>query len=248
VNDDVHEFIGAYATDSVSADERAAFEAHLPSCPACRAELAEFREVLARLASTTAVVPPAHLGTAVMTTTDATTRESQPGSPSAQPRPTARPSRRPARGRWIAAAAAGAVLFAGGALLGRSTAPGSSLPAGADAVAMDSLLAVTSAQDATLLAVDLMGTESRVVVSGEMGKAVFLASNLPTPAKGMCYQVWAVAADGTKSSAGLFVPDAAGHVAAVLRADPGATSYVITVEPPGGSTKPTGEMVGIVDT
>ena len=38
-----------------------------------------------------------------------------------------------------------------------------------------------------------MGTTSRVVMSGEMDKAVFLASELPMPAKGMVYQVWTVA-------------------------------------------------------
>lgn len=248
MKDDVHDLIGAYATDSVSADERAAFEAHLASCSACRAELVAFREVLARLASATAVVPPAQLEDAVMLAAGVTAREPQPGSPSAESTPPSPPARRPAWGTWLVAAAAGAALFAGGALLGRSTAQGPPVAVGAEAGAMDSLLAVTSAEDATLLAFDLMGTASRVVVSSEMGRAVFLASDLPTPAKGMCYQVWAVAADGSKTSAGLFVPDAAGHVAAVLQTDPGATSYVITVEPPGGSTKPTGEMVGQLTT
>jgi anti-sigma-K factor RskA len=92
-----------------------------------------------------------------------------------------------------------------------------------------------------------MGSTTRVVVSDEMGKVALLASDLPTPAKGMCYQVWRVADDGSKESAGVFTPDADGRVAVVLDAASGAESFVITVEPPGGSPKPTGDMVGQVE-
>ena len=53
-----------------------------------------------------------------------------------------------------------------------------------------------------MLPVDIMGTTSRVVISEEMDKAVFLASELPMPAKGMVYQVWTVAEDGQMTSAG----------------------------------------------
>ncbi len=92
----------------------------------------------------------------------------------------------------------------------------------------------------------MMGSRSRVVTSGEMDKSVFIAADLPTPAKGMCYQVWRVNTDGSKESAGVFVPDDQGHVAVVLDGGADVASYVITLEPPGGSKAPTGEMVGQV--
>jgi anti-sigma-K factor RskA len=112
---------------------------------------------------------------------------------------------------------------------------------------MELALAVAAAQDAQMVPVEVMGAPSRVVVSGEMGKAVFLAEDLPTPAKGQCYQVWRVAADGTKTSAGVFTPDPDGHVVAVLEAEPGTSAFVITLEPPGGSKAPSGPMVGQAD-
>lgn len=146
---------------------------------------------------------------------------------------------------WLAAAAAAAVLFAGGVVVGRQTTP--SAPVASDDP-MASVLEVAAAGDAHFLPVEMMGAESRVVMSGEMDKSVFLASDLPTPAKGMCYQVWRVDTDGSKESAGIFVPDADGHVAVVLEGGADVSAYVITVEPPGGSTAPTGEMVGQVST
>jgi anti-sigma-K factor RskA len=145
----------------------------------------------------------------------------------------------------MAAAAAGALLFAGGVGLGRSQVPAES----ASGEAMAAVVAVASAPDAHVLPVDIMGTTSRVVISQEMDKAVFLAADLPMPAKGMCYQVWRVAEDGTMESAGVAVPAADGHLAVVL--DGGAqdvTKFMITMEPPGGSDHPSGDMLAEVRT
>ena len=50
------ELLGAYALDAVDAAERAEVEAHLASCPRCRAELDELRQVAAAVG--TAVVRP----------------------------------------------------------------------------------------------------------------------------------------------------------------------------------------------
>src|SRR4051812_36552435 len=47
--DEFTELLGAYALDAVDDDEREAIEAHLLSCPRCRAEVAEHREVAAFL-------------------------------------------------------------------------------------------------------------------------------------------------------------------------------------------------------
>jgi anti-sigma factor RsiW len=57
-----NEQVGAYVLDALPADEVAAFEAHLASCPACRAEVAELREVVGVLPlALTPVEPPASL-------------------------------------------------------------------------------------------------------------------------------------------------------------------------------------------
>ena len=145
----------------------------------------------------------------------------------------------------MAAAAAGALLFAGGVGLGRSQAPAESASPDGDLAAV---VAVASAADAHVLPVELMGTQSRVVMSGEMDKAVFLASELPMPAKGMVYQVWTVAEDGQMTSAGSFTPDANGHLVAVLEGSAaGVDKFMITMEPPGGSEHPSGEMLAEID-
>jgi anti-sigma-K factor RskA len=114
---------------------------------------------------------------------------------------------------------------------------------------MAAVVAVASAQDAHVLPIDIMGTTSRVVMSQEMDKAVFLASDLPMPAKGMCYQVWRVLPDGSMESAGVATPAADGHIAVVL--DGGAhdvSKFMITMEPSGGSAHPSGEMLAEIDT
>jgi anti-sigma factor RsiW len=54
---ELEELLGAYALDAVDADERALIELHLQSCPRCRAEVAEHREVAAFLAQSGAPAP-----------------------------------------------------------------------------------------------------------------------------------------------------------------------------------------------
>jgi anti-sigma-K factor RskA len=246
VTTDPHALIGAYATDAVDDDERREVEAHLSGCTDCRRELAEFREVLASLA-TRVVVPPADLEHAVVAAARRSSEVPGPGravaaGPVAAGGP-ARDSRRPA---WLlVAAAAAAVVFVAGGIVGRATAPVVA-PEASGRATVDAVLAVASAKDAAFLPADVMGADARVVISDEMGKVAFLASDLPTPAKGDCYQVWRVAPDGTKTSAGVFTPDAEGLVAVVLDAGPDTESFVITTEPPGGSPTPTGDMVGRV--
>ncbi|MDQ1416012.1 MAG: hypothetical protein QOF81_1625 [Acidimicrobiaceae bacterium] len=46
---ELQELLGAYALDAVEPDEAAAIERHLPTCPRCRTELADHREVAALL-------------------------------------------------------------------------------------------------------------------------------------------------------------------------------------------------------
>jgi anti-sigma factor RsiW len=56
-----HVLTGAYAAHALSDVERAAFQRHLETCPACAREVRELRATLARLGSATATAPPAGL-------------------------------------------------------------------------------------------------------------------------------------------------------------------------------------------
>ncbi len=258
---DIHDLVGAYCTDALDPQERTAFEEHLVDCADCRAEAADLREVLGALADAHPVHPPSSLEEAVLARVRsggspavAPAARPQP-TPTPTPTPSAEPSglpvptaARPAWRRsapWMAAAAAGAVLFASGFGLGHQQAPTQSASGDSD---MAAIVAVASAADAHVMPVDIMGTTSRVVTSGEMDKSVFLASGMPTPAKGMCYQVWAVTDDGQMVSAGAFTPDSDGHIAAVLDGGAvGVDKFMITMEPPGGSEHPSGDMLAEID-
>jgi anti-sigma-K factor RskA len=250
-----HDLVGAYAVDALTPAERAQFEDHLTGCADCTAELAGYREALAQLADSHAVAPPPEVAAAVLDGLAASRsraagprREAsrvEPGAPPAVAQLGTARRRGAPSWLWLAAAAAAIALFAGGVVVGRQTMPATPVAAGAGMVAA---LEVAAAGDASFVDVELMGAQSRVVTSGEMDKSVFLAAGLPTPAKGMCYQVWRVNPDGSKESAGVFVPDADGHVAVVLEGGAEESTLVITVEPPGGSKAPTGEMVGQVST
>jgi anti-sigma factor RsiW len=56
-HDELSELLGAYALDAVDRDERDAVEAHLSTCPRCRAEVQDHREVAALLAHAGADAP-----------------------------------------------------------------------------------------------------------------------------------------------------------------------------------------------
>jgi anti-sigma-K factor RskA len=249
---DIHDLLGAYCTDSLDQDERADFDAHLATCADCRAEAAQFREVLAALADTSPVHPPSGLEEQVLV--HATSGTGQPpaeapaGTSGTGQRPDAGPRGWARAGSWLAVAAAGALLFAAGVGVGFSQREVEATLTAA-ATEMAEIVAVASAGDASVQSVDIMGTTSRLVTSAEMDKSVFLASELPTPAKGMCYQLWRVTDDGRMLSAGAFTPDPDGHIAAVLDGGAvGVQKLMITLEPPGGSAHPTGQPLGEVAT
>jgi anti-sigma factor RsiW len=56
-HDELSDLLGAYALDAVDGDERDAVEAHLATCPRCRAEVEDHREVAALLAHAGADAP-----------------------------------------------------------------------------------------------------------------------------------------------------------------------------------------------
>ncbi|MGH3714785.1 MAG: zf-HC2 domain-containing protein, partial [Micromonosporaceae bacterium] len=56
---DVHTLIGGYVLDAVDDVERAAVERHLLTCQECAADVAELREVAARLGEAASAPAPA---------------------------------------------------------------------------------------------------------------------------------------------------------------------------------------------
>ncbi len=101
-----------------------------------------------------------------------------------------------------------------------------------------------ASQDATI-ALQGSGTaeEARAeVVTLEGGRAVLMAENMPSVPEDKTYQIWVIEDDVPKPS-GLFEPSE-GSVAAVVEHPIDETdALAVTVEPQGGSPKPTSDPV-----
>lgn len=93
-----------------------------------------------------------------------------------------------------------------------------------------------STPDARLISGTLPnGTSGTVVVSAGRDELLFLTRNLPEAPDGRTYQLWVVGPDGPRS-AGLLDSPSAPVLASGLS---GAQKVALTVEPRGGSAKPT---------
>lgn len=85
-------------------------------------------------------------------------------------------------------------------------------------------------------------TNNRIVYSREVGRAIFVADDLPELGTDRTYQLWLID-DGNPRPAGIFLPED-GHATVVLDGTAETGAIVgLTVEPVGGSNQPTGEML-----
>jgi anti-sigma-K factor RskA len=227
VSADIHGLSGAYAVDAVSDDERAAFEAHLAECDECRAEVASLREAAAGLAPLSDTAPPPQLRDAVLQ-----------GISGVRPLPPAETnvvplaSRRRRTVAWVAAAAAAVALIVGGIAWNASrtgTQP-----------TLTATEQVLRAGDAQRYEKSFDGARATIVRSPSLHKAVIVADNLPSPPAGKDYQLWLALPGQGLVSAGLMPHGGEPTVTMLLEGDASqATGAGITVEPAGGSTKPT---------
>ncbi len=234
---DTHALSGAYALDALSPEEAARFELHLEGCDTCRAEVAEFREVAARLGARTAESPPTTLRDRVLTHADRTRQDPPAGKQAETDEGTVVPLR---RRRWAAGllAAAAVVLVAG--LVGvqlvdrEPETPALAAPAAQ----------VFSADDAEAVTVPTRnGGKLRVAVSEDRGEMAVDTRSLPDPGEGRVYQLW-TGHEGEMIDAGVLTPTDTG--AAMDMPEPGDTVN-LTVEPAGGSEQPTSDPIVTVE-
>ena len=208
-----------YALDALDGEERAAFEAHLVQCAQCRAEVASFREVAARLA---AAVPDA-------------------SPPPALRRRVLAVVRRPVRLPWLAAAAGFVLaLVLGGAWLSERSA----LTAARDSLAAQGeLLATLLAPDVGVANLAATGKPptARLFWNRARRVAVIAVFDLPPAPSGRTYQLWAIATGKAPVSLGVFNPRPDGRLTAAMQVPAGLVFQVtaVTEEPAGGSPQPT---------
>ncbi|MEV5342310.1 anti-sigma factor [Streptomyces sp. NPDC052676] len=244
--DDPHSLAAPYALDALGPDERRRFERHLARCGRCDAEVRALTEDAVRLAWSAAEPAPPALRDRVMAAVRTTPQEgaSAPGRtprlpphvwgvqpPPARARsPRARPLFVPFATVTAAAALVVAALFAVQAERTRDE-----LAAERDRAR--EIAHVLSAEDArAATGRDARGRTIGVIASVSTGGAVVTLRGYGEPPGERVHQLWLMRPDAQPRSLGLFDGDTP-LVATGL--DSAATSLAVTVEPDGGSARPT---------
>jgi anti-sigma factor RsiW len=228
VRDDLHVLTGSYVLDAVSETEREEFERHLQFCPTCDGEVRGLRETAARLALACAVNPPARMEQQVL----ADTYRTRQLPPLAASRP-GRVLHFPRRLAILAATASVAAAVALG--ITQLTAQHQLDQARATAIAR-----VVTAPDAHVDTALAAGGDVTVVTSAALREAVVSTSGMASLPSGRVYQVWVMSPSGARS-AGLM--QGSSLLASAVR--PG-DQIGITVEPAGGTARPTTTPVAVI--
>jgi anti-sigma-K factor RskA len=234
MREDLHVLTGSYVLDAISDTEREEFERHLQHCPACEAEVRGMRETAARLALACAVTPPARMEQQVLAATYRTRQ--LPQLPADRPR-RAMPRLVPRVPRRLAMLAVAASVAAAVALgITQLTAQHQLDQARATAIAR-----VVTASDAHVAtARTSAGGSVTVVTSAALREAVVSASGMASLPSNRVYQVWVMSPSGARS-AGLM--HGSSLLASAVR--PG-DRIGITVEPAGGTARPTTTPVAVL--
>jgi anti-sigma-K factor RskA len=224
----------AYLLGALDENERTAFEDHLAGCPACRDEVEHLLPAARALPiSVEPVDPPPALKARIMAEVEREASLLAAAGPEADrpPRPARRRLRLPSLRvpRLVPAAVAAALLVVGvGIGIGVTQ-----LSSGPDRTIQAQVVKTSNGQRANA-ELEINGDEARLVARG-----------LPAPPTGRLYQVW-LKRDGhaPEPTAALFMPSRDGTATASV---PGSLDDVdqvmVTDEPDGGSSMPTGDLL-----
>ncbi|MEG9226013.1 anti-sigma factor [Aeromicrobium sp. Sec7.5] len=218
---ELHSLIGPYALGALDEDERDDFESHLDSCPTCAEELDGFIATSIRLGEAVAAEPPAELRAHILAAASKTSQE----------RPTVVALRpRSLRKRIPGLIAAAAVVVAAAGV----TAYVSEHQQVQDVRAEQSNVErVMTAGDA-VTSESQLGSASMTLTHSPSEDALVLAVKKLPALNDQTYQLWTVR-DGVTSSAGLIDSSDLVYVGQV----DGVEQLALTVEPAGGSERPT---------
>ena len=237
---ELHTLTGAYAVHALSDRESEEFARHLSVCPACAQEVRELRETAARLALAAAETPPSDFRERVLTAITET-RQLPPLVPESD-------HRRPSRWRlWrhrlpqlaLAACMVIALVAVGVAVDAEHQVSQQRSATAAAQQQASKLSQLLVAPDATFHNGELTGGgSSTVVASAQLGQVAFVYHGLPALPDGKVYELW-YSKGGVMVPAGL-VSSSSGSGAKLLDGSPtGAAGVGVTVEPAGGSARPT---------
>jgi anti-sigma-K factor RskA len=238
---DPHTLVGAYVMDAVTGSDRASFERHLAGCESCQAEVRGLREATARLAAAAEVRPRAGLREQTMQAAGLIRQL----PPVTRDRPAA-----PAGGRrtWLPRLAVGLAAVFAVAAIGMGTAMnGAEHRLAAARGSSHAMAVVLGSPDAVLLTARVTsGGRATVVMSHRYDALVFTVSGLPALPAARSYQLWVMGPGGPRS-AGLLAAGPDGRagptvVSGLARGD----RVGLTVEPAGGSARPTARAILMV--
>jgi anti-sigma-K factor RskA len=231
---DIHQLAAAYALDAVDERERAEFEAHYPTCPVCRPEVAGFRETLSQVAAAIAVSPPASLKANVMSEIG-TTRQLSPLLPESVVDMATHGRTRQRTMRALSVAAALIVIAAGAFVIGRNSGDGNDYATRA--------ARVFEKPDARTTNLDGTVTGSfKVVWSPSDNRAVVVGDGLADPGPGKAYELWLID-DAGAHAVRLLDKAEDQQVRRVVDVDGSPKQWAITVEPEKGVDKATGDII-----
>lgn len=240
-----HTLAGAYAMHALNAADTKLFERHLVRCPACTAEVAEFGEVAARLAAAAATQPPEELKFRAMA---AAARMRQLPPATGEVGATRTPARRrgwlPRQSRAASLALVTACVCAVLAGMFGVTASTEEYKLSQDQARSHLVAAVLTARDVVMLDAKVRtGGTAAVMMSRRERALVFAATGLAVLPSSKCYELWLIGPAG-ETSAGMLPTPGQGRTGPVIASGlvPG-DRLGLTVEPAGGSQRPTSPMI-----
>ncbi|MGH3860885.1 anti-sigma factor [Actinokineospora sp.] len=234
LNPEIHSLTGAYALDALTARERAEFDEHLSRCDACSVEIAELRETAGRLAIAASTPPSADLKHRVVPVIRHE-RQLPPLVASTEPA-------RRARWWWAPMLAVAASVVAATAMGAQAMSLHTELDQTRQAsqARVQAISRVLTAPDVRLT----MGHGATAAVSRDLDSVIVFTKGMPEPPPNRVYQAWLIGPGGPRSAGLLQVGPDAVPVLADGAAD--AAQLGITVEPAGGSPRPTAGVVALL--
>lgn len=242
-HDEIAELLGVYAVDAVDAVERTIVEDHLPACPRCKAEVADHREVAAKMAYSGAPAPegiwsriqealeesPPELGLLVPALSSRDRREADAGSTAGST------TSHPAPRRWMPLAAAAALvvlaLFAG-VVIGGAGDGQAPVDTAAQVTLEDIARRVLNDPDSAKVDLASLSDETLKATAAveDDGSGYLLGTSLPALDESQTYQLWGVRPDAVISLG--ILGNSPGVIAFHL--DNNIEALVITAEVTGG--------------
>ncbi|BBH16859.1 hypothetical protein Back2_11460 [Nocardioides baekrokdamisoli] len=225
---DIHALSGAYAVDALDGSERAEFERHLAECVSCQHEVDSLREAAAALSGAVETAPSDRLRAAVL----AGIGEVRPLPPLVSVSRAGRTRRRWAAGSLVLAASVASAVAV-------------SHPWPSSHVSMSAADRVMSAADVQVVRSAVVGGGSLTWYrSGSVGRAVVTSGGLKPLPNSQVYELWLQRPDRSMAPAG-YLPAGATTVVLTGQART-ALGAGITVEPAGGSARPTTTPLALV--